>query len=685
MQATTIHDEVRAYYAALSSSDELKTDATCCTTSAPPRYVAEVMPLIADEIVTRFYGCGSPIPPALEGMTVLDLGCGTGRDVYVLSKLVGESGRVIGVDMTPAQLEIAQKYQDEQAQRFGFATSNVSFRLGYIEDLAACGIEDESIDLVVSNCVVNLSPFKDKVFAEVFRVLKPGGEFYFSDVYSDRRMSSELRHDPILVGECLGGALYEPDFHTYMKQAGWPAFTYTVIDDMHVGNLNLQTKLGFMSFTSRTVRAIKAQGLEAREEDYGQQATYLGGMPEMPRYFDFSVEQRFIKGKPQAVSANTARMLRASRYGNYFEITEEQAHRGTFHFERAQQALEARMGTLKITKELLEEAYDRMDYKSFAERVDEPSLLQTQPQQTTMQVNITYKCNLACKHCYLDCGPSNTQCMTRETMQACLDAFAAGGFKTMDITGGSPELNPDFEWFVRESARLGNVIVRTNLTLLELPRFAPLMDVFVQTGVRLVASMPFYEQAAADNQRGEGVFERSIRVIKQLNERGYGMGESGKNAAGQELVLDLVYNVSGPFLPPPQDMIEQAYRVRLEQEQGIRFNSLLAFNNYAVGRFAEDLLDAGMLDSYLALLANNFNAMAVTRLMCLDQVNVDYDGTLYDCEVNHVLKLPVEHEGRAASIFDLAEGQLPVRTVRTHPVCYSCAAGAGSSCGGALV
>ena len=255
----------------------------------------------------------------------------------------------------------------------------------------------------------------------------------------------------------------------------------------------------------------------------------------------------------------------------------------------------------------------------------------------------------------------------------------------MDITGGSPELNPDFEWFVRESARLGNVIVRTNLTLLELPRFAPLMDVFAQTGVRLVASMPFYEQAAADNQRGEGVFERSIRVIKQLNERGYGMGESGKNAAGQELVLDLVYNVSGPFLPPPQDMIEQAYRVRLEQEQGIHFNSLLAFNNYAVGRFAEDLLDAGMLDSYLALLANNFNAMAVTRLMCLDQVNVDYDGTLYDCEVNHVLKLPVEHEGRAARIFDLAEGQLPVRTVRTHPVCYSCAAGAGSSCGGALV
>ena len=679
MIPTTMHEEVQAYYGQhLSASDDLKTDATCCTTSAPPRYVAEVMPLIADEVVERFYGCGSPIPPALEGATVLDLGCGTGRDVYVLSKLVGKTGRVIGVDMTQSQLDLAKKYQDEQRERFGYEESNVEFRLGYIEDLAACGIEDESIDLVVSNCVVNLSPFKDLVLSEVYRVLKPGGELYFSDVYSDRRMSDELRHDPVLVGECLGGALYEKDFRELMAQVGWPTFVHTVVDDMHVGALDLQTKLGFMSFTSCTVRAIKTGGLEEGEEDYGQVATYLGGMPEMPRYFDYSADIRFKKGKPVAVSGNTARMLAASRYGKYFHITEAGPHRGAFNALRAQQALEVHQGKCKIDCAFLEDAYERMDYKSFEDRVGQPTLLRTHEHQQTMQVNITYKCNLACKHCYLECGPDNTECMSRETMEAILAAFAAGSFAVMDITGGSPELHPDFEWFLRESAKVAKeVIVRSNLTLLEIPRYEHLMDVFAETGAHVVASLPFYLPDMADNQRGKGVFERVCRVAKKLNERGYGKGEG--------LVLDLVFNVAGPFLPPPQYMIEEAYRVKLEQEQGIRFDNLLAFNNYAIGRFAEDLLDSGMFDRYLALLADNFNAMAITRMMCLDQVNVDYDGRLYDCEVNHVLGLALRHEGRDATIFDMANGQLPPRQVRTHPICYSCAAGFGSSCGGALV
>ncbi len=679
MIPTTVHAEVQAYYGSrLSGSDDLKTDATCCTTAAPPRYVAEVMPLIADEVIERFYGCGSPIPPALEGMTVLDLGCGTGRDVYVLSKLVGPSGRVIGIDMTQSQLDVALKYQEEQREHFGFEESNVEFRLGYIEDLAACGIESGSIDLVVSNCVVNLSPFKDLVLSEVYRVLKPGGELYFSDVYSDRRMSDELRRDPVLIGECLGGALYEKDFRDLMAQVGWPAFVHTVRDDMHVGALDLQTKLGFMSFTSCTVRAVKAEGLETSEEDYGQVATYLGGMPEMPRYFDYSADIRFKKGKPVAVSGNTARMLAASRYGRFFEITEAGPHRGAFDALRAQQALEVRAGTCKVDQAFLDAAYERMDYKTFEDRVGEPTLLTTRERQRTMQVNITYQCNLACTHCYLECGPGNTERMTRETMEACLAAFVAGGFETMDITGGSPELHPDFEWFLRESAQVAQeLIVRSNLTLLELPHYEHLMDVFAETGARVVASLPFYTPDMADGQRGKGVFERVCRVAKKLNERGYGSGKG--------LVLDLVFNVAGPFLPPPQYMIEEAYRVKLEQEQGIRFDNLLAFNNYAIGRFANDLLDSGMLDTYLALLADNFNAMAVTRMMCLDQVNVDYDGRLYDCEVNHVLGLCLQHEGRDATILDMATGQLPSRQVRTHPVCYSCAAGFGSSCGGALV
>lgn len=678
MQPSTIHEEVKNYYGSvLGGSDDLKTNATCCASDTPPRYVLDVMPLISDEIIERFYGCGSPIPPALEGATVLDLGCGTGRDVYILSKLVGPHGRVIGVDMTESQLEVARRYQDEQAERFGYDKSNVEFRLGYIEDLASVGIEDESIDLVVSNCVVNLSPFKDLVLSEVYRVLKPGGELYFSDTYSDRRIPDELRRDPVLVGECLGGALYVEDFKRKMREAGWPHFVFTVVDDMHVGDLVLETKLGFTTFTSRTVRAIKAEGLECTEENYGQSAVYTGGMPEMPRYFDFDEDTRFIKGKPLAVSGNTACMLKASRYGAFFEIDEPGAHLGSFDAERAQLALDVRNGRKRVDLPLLDGAYEKLGYVTFRERVGEPSLLETHVRQTTMQVNITYACNLQCRHCYLGCGPKNEERMAHETLQACLDAFAVGGFKTMDITGGSPELHPDFEWFLRESAKRGDVIVRSNLTLYGNGRNRNLLEAYAETGAHVVASIPFYDESNADLQRGKGVFKRAMETVRALNELGYAQGEG--------LVLDLVYNVAGPFLPWPQSLIEEAYRVRLEQDEHVRFDDLLAFNNYALGRFADDLLDSGTFEGYLSLLADNFNAMAVTRMMCLDQVNVDVDGRLYDCEVNHVLGLPLQIEGRDATILDLANGQLPPRQIRTSPICYSCAAGFGSSCGGSLV
>ena len=693
MQPTTMHDEVRAYYGKhLSESDDLKTNAACCATDIPPRYVIEVMKEIAPEIIERFYGCGSPIPPALEGCTVLDLGCGTGRDVYVLSKLVGPTGRVIGVDMTDEQLDVARKYQAEQAERFGYEASNVEFKLGYIEDLKSLGIEDESVDLVVSNCVVNLSPFKDLVFSEIFRVLKPGGELFFSDVYANRRIPEKLRTDPVLVGECLGGALYTEDFRRKMADHGWPYFVCTVIDPIHMSDLAVETKLGFFSFTSRTVRAIKCEGLEVTEEDYGQYATYLGGMPEMPRYFDFDVDLRFVKGKPHALGGNAARMLAASRYGKFFEISAPRAHRGAFDAERAQQALEVRRGKKKVDLKFLNAAYERMGYPTFAERVGEPSLLVASNAPHTMQINITYACNIACRHCYLECSPKNTEYMSRETMQKCLDAFVAGGFTIMDITGGSPELHPDFAWFLAESAKVADeVIVRTNLTLLGEPEYAHYLDDYARAGARVVGSLPFYNGDSTDSQRGARVFERAIPAVRELNARGY-----GRPAAEGErpLELDLVYNVAGPFLSLPQNLIEDAYRAVLEKEQGVQFNNLLAFNNYALGRFAADLLDAGMFDEYLALLADNFNAMAVTRMMCLDQVNVDYDGRLYDCESNHVLRLPIQFEGHDATLDDIIEHGSGVveggcglgeRDVLTNPICYCCAAGFGSSCGGSLV
>ena len=674
-----IRAQVREYYGkTLGGSDDLKTNACCCATERPPKYVLDVMPDIADEIVERFYGCGSPIPPALEGATVVDLGCGTGRDVYVLSKLVGPTGRVIGVDMTPEQLAVAQKYQDEQAEKFGFEHSNVEFKAGFIEDLEELGIEDGTVDLVVSNCVINLTPFKDQVFSEIYRVLKPGGELYFSDVFCGRRMSDELRADPVLRGECLGGAMYIDDFRRMLAKHGWKSYVCTAVEDIHVSDLALETKLGFTSFTSRTVRAIKAEGLEDAEENYGQVARYLGGMPEMPRYFDLTEELRLIKGREYAVSGNLAAMLEQSRYGKYFEVTPRGAHRGGFDLARAQQALEMRRGKRKADLNYLNEACERCGIPSFYNRVNLPEILQANERPATMQVNITYACNLACRHCYLECGPKNTEVMSRETMEQILAAFKTGGYKTFDVTGGSPELHPDCEWFLREGAKLAEkVIVRTNLTLEGKPEYAHFLDVFAEIGADVCVSLPYFDAEAADAQRGQGVFKRAVENIRKLNERGYGR-EGGPH-------LEIVYNVAGPFLPPPQELLADAYRVKLTEQQGIEFNELFAFNNFPLGRFAMDLADAGLTEDYLRLLHDNFNAFAVGKIMCRDQVNVDYDGRLYDCECNHVLGMPIQIDGRDATVADLAAGPLPPREVRTNPVCYSCAAGAGSSCGGALV
>ncbi|NGM16736.1 radical SAM/Cys-rich domain protein [Eggerthellaceae bacterium zg-893] len=694
----SVHEQIRAYYGdILDGSDDLKTNAACCSQSAPPRYVIDVMPLIADEIIERFYGCGSPIPPALESCTVVDLGCGVGRDVYAISKLVGPSGTVIGVDMTPSQLRVAEKYRDEQAKRFGFDASNVEFKLGYIEDLAALGIEDESVDLVVSNCVINLTPFKKQVFEEIHRVLKPGGELLFSDVFCDRRLPDEVRNDPVLRGECLGGALYQEDFRRMLRDVGFGDYLVVSEDEIRIADLAMETKVGFSGFVSQTVRVIKTDGLEDRHENYGQTAVYKGTIPEMPRYFDLTEDIRLIKGRKTAISGNMAKMLAASRYGAHFDISEAREHRGAFDRRSAQDALDAARGKLRVDAAYLDEALARCGQPSFADRVSAPEVLTAPEGLSTLQVNITYRCNLQCRHCYLECSPRRTEMMSQEVMEKVLDAYDAGGFATLDITGGSPELHPDFSWFLAEAAlrvgsRGGKLIVRTNLTLLEKPQYRHLLDELAASGAQVSASLPYYDAAATDAQRGDGVFEAAMRVIKELNARGYGVaGVSG--APGGEaphLQLDLAYNVSGPFLPPPQDLLEDLYRAELAHAEGVAFDNLFAFNNWPLGRFAQNLLAAGLFDDYANLLVENFNALAVQRLMCRDQVNVDVDGRLYDCEVNHVLGMPIELAGRNggvrdATVDDLLAGPLPKRAIRTHPACYSCSAGSGSSCSGSLV
>lgn len=320
---------VKDYYANVTTEKEgqLASSVCSCANDNLPANVKAILAEVPDEVITRFYGCGSPIPTALEGCTVLDLGCGTGRDCYVVSKLVGESGKVIGVDMTDEQLEIARKYQDEMANKFGFKASNIEFKKGFIEDLALLGIEDESIDIVISNCVINLSSDKEKVFKEIWRVLKPGGELYFSDIFADRRVPEEISKHPLLVGECLGGAMYIEDFRRMLQSIGWKDFRYMVSHIAEINNEEIEALVENITFSSRTVRAFKLPGLiEDICEQYGQFATYLGGIESQEFAFDLDDHHHFEKGLPMAVCGNTCAMVENTRFAKYFQIHGDRSH-----------------------------------------------------------------------------------------------------------------------------------------------------------------------------------------------------------------------------------------------------------------------------------------------------------------------------------------------------------------------
>ena len=664
---------VREYYGeTLESTEDLRTNACTCATTAPPSYVLDLFPLIDKDILDHFYGCGSPLPPALEGCTVLDLGCGTGRDVFIAAKLVGPTGHVIGVDMTPSQLAFAREHEAGQIERLGLEKSNVEFIESYIEDMSA--VPDDSVDVVISNCVINLSPFKPELFKEIFRVMKPGGELYFSDIFSDRRVPEGFYDDPILRGECLSGAMYVEDFRRLLVECGTQVCYDLAHEPLEVGDFQIATKLGSIGFASRTMRAIKCDKFEDREEDYQQTATYLGTMPELPRYFDLDSEVRFIKGRPVAISGNMATFLENSRYAKHFQITPRRDHVGPFNFELANAALKVITGKRKVDLDWIEESCKKLGIGPFESRLHDKELLRSASLET-MQVNVCYKCNLACNHCYLGSSPKRTEIMTRETMEDVLAAFKTGGFRIMDITGGSPEMNPNLEWFIEEATKIAKqVLVRTNLCILQEPEYEHFKDVYAKNRVKLISSLPYFNSEGVDEQRGKGSFGAIMDGLRSMNERGYGVDP--------ELQIDLAYNVDGPFLPPDQQDLEDFYRYELEQSQGVKFNGLYAMNNWNLGRFASKLLAARTYDSYNELLADNYNSATVAHIMCRTMVNVDWDGKLYDCEVNHVLGLGFDGP---KTVHDIVETPLRTRRIHTSPICYSCAAGSGSSCGGSLL
>ncbi len=321
---------VQEYYGkVLSSNKDLQTTA-CCSPEDMSDELKTMIKNIHPEVIEKFYGCGAPLPPALKNCTVLDLGSGSGRDVYLASQLVGPEGRVIGIDMTDEQLEVAKRHEKHHMDQFGYSQSNVEFRKGYIEDLKAAGIEDNSVDLIISNCVINLSPDKEAVFSEMFRVLKPGGEIYFSDVFCDRRLPASFQEDPVLLGECLGGALYTEDFRRMLMKNNCLDYRVCASSPIEVTNKKIADKLGPAKFFSLTIRAFKVD-VEDRCEDYGQVAYYKGTIEGLPHIFDLDDHHRFETNRPLLVCSNTAKMLSETRFAPHFRIEGDlSAHFGLF-------------------------------------------------------------------------------------------------------------------------------------------------------------------------------------------------------------------------------------------------------------------------------------------------------------------------------------------------------------------
>ena len=327
-----MRDHVKEYYGqTLAGSQDLQTDA-CCTLEPPPAYICAVEQKIHPEVSSHYYGCGLVVPDALEGLEVLDLGSGSGKDAYLLAALVGERGRVVGIDMTDQQLAIAQRHLEYHRDAFGFAQSNVEFRHGYIEKLDALGFGDNSFDLVVSNCVINLSTDKRAVLQQVYRLLRHGGEMYFSDVYADRRIPEALANDPLLYGECLSGALYWRDFIDLARECGFTDARLVEDRPLTIDNDSILERVGDITFYSATYRLFKADALEPADEDYRQTATYLGSIEHAADGITFDKQHRFETGQPTAIGGNTARILQQSRFAGHFEIVGDDAcHYGPFN------------------------------------------------------------------------------------------------------------------------------------------------------------------------------------------------------------------------------------------------------------------------------------------------------------------------------------------------------------------
>ncbi len=316
-----------------------------------------------------------------------------------------------------------------------------------------------------------------------------------------------------------------------------------------------------------------------------------------------------------------------------------------------------------------------LDSKPLLEHSTFPALQRTELK--TIQVNLGYLCNLSCVHCHVNAGPKRTELMSKQTIDQILAFADKAKVTTLDLTGGAPEMNPHFEYFVKQARTRGyRVIDRCNLVILEEPAYPGLATFLAEQGVDIVASLPCYIEDNVDKQRGNGVFQQSLAALKQLNDLGYGQQGTG-------LQLDLVFNPQGIHLPPTQQALEASYKTHLAQEYDVVFNHLYTIANMPIQRFGSTLISKGLFDDYMALLVASYNADTLNDVMCRNLISIDWQGYVYDCDFNQMLNLPLANQAKT-HITNLNAHRLTGQTIATRQHCYGCTAGQGSSCGGAL-
>ncbi|NCT10063.1 MAG: radical SAM/Cys-rich domain protein [Flavobacteriia bacterium] len=346
-------------------------------------------------------------------------------------------------------------------------------------------------------------------------------------------------------------------------------------------------------------------------------------------------------------------------------------------------SLKARNNDIANTQRQLEilsnGIFKKGDLPTFAEKISETKQFPLRPKKLEiLQINLGYMCNQVCEHCHVDAGPDRNEIMTLETMQQCLKVIKMTAAHTLDLTGGAPEMNPNFRWFVEEASKVGikDFIVRSNLTIIKAnKKYHDLPEFFKKHKVHVVSSLPHYTKGKTDKQRGDGVFDKSIAALKSLNEVGYGMQNS-------DLKLDLVYNPSGAFLPGNQQALEQDFKKALKTDFDISFHNLFAITNLPISRFLDYLIASENYEDYMTALVDAYNPAAVANVMCTNTISVSWDGFLYDCDFNQMLNLKVASKIQHISYYQ--EELLQNRNIVINQHCYGCTAGAGSSCQGVV-